>query len=130
VLGHERHLGRCYVFLAVLINVFLSFTHENSGSPSWRAKSKGKSMAMDTEQLTTEVGELREAMEVQAATQAGTQATEAATQAGAQATQAAVQAGAAATQAAGLAGLASSVISGAVGLIVGMFLGLAIGRRG
>jgi hypothetical protein len=71
---------------------------------------------------TADVGqrlsELEKAQAVQAATQAGAEATQAATQAGAQATQAAAQAGTWATMGAGF-----------TGLIVGMFLGLSIGRR-
>ena len=62
--------------------------------------------------------ELEKAQAVQAATQAGAEATQAATQAGAHATQAAAHAGTWATMAAG-----------SVALVVGMFLGLTIGRR-
>ncbi len=55
-------------------------------------------------------------------------AVQAATQAGAQATQAAVQAGQAATQAASMVGMAAAVVAGAVGLGVGIFLGIAIAK--
>jgi ElaB/YqjD/DUF883 family membrane-anchored ribosome-binding protein len=68
--------------------------------------------------LTQRVSELEKAQAVQAATQAGAEATQAAAQAGAQATQAAAHAGTWATMGAG-----------SVALVVGMFLGLAIGRR-
>jgi ElaB/YqjD/DUF883 family membrane-anchored ribosome-binding protein len=68
--------------------------------------------------LAQRVSELEKAQAVQAATQAGAEATQAATQAGAQATQAAAHAGTWATMGAG-----------SVALVVGMFLGLAIGRR-
>jgi F0F1-type ATP synthase assembly protein I len=61
------------------------------------------------------VQDLRHDLDVQAATQAGTQATQAATQAGAQATQAATQ-----------AGLATAIVAGFVGLVVGTLLGIAI----
>jgi ElaB/YqjD/DUF883 family membrane-anchored ribosome-binding protein len=64
------------------------------------------------------VSALETAQAVQAATQAGAEATQAATQAGAQATQAAAHAGTWATMAAG-----------SVALVVGMFLGITIGRR-
>jgi ElaB/YqjD/DUF883 family membrane-anchored ribosome-binding protein len=69
-------------------------------------------------ELAQRVSELEKAQAVQAATQAGAEATQAATQAGAQATQAAAHAGTWATMAAG-----------SVALVVGMFLGLTIGRR-
>ena len=62
-----------------------------------------------------EIQDLRKAMEVQAATQAGAQATQAAAQAGAQATQAAAQ-----------AGTWSTMLAGGAGLVVGMFLALAL----
>jgi hypothetical protein len=68
--------------------------------------------------IAQRVSELEKAQAVQAATQAGAEATQAATQAGAQATQAAAHAGTWATMAAG-----------SVALVVGMFLGLTIGRR-
>jgi hypothetical protein len=57
------------------------------------------------------------------------QATQAATLAGAQATQAAAQAGMAATNAAAQAGTVAMVIAGSVGAVVGLFLGMAIGRK-
>jgi hypothetical protein len=57
------------------------------------------------------------------------QATQTATLAGAQATQSAAMAGMTATQAAAHAGTWSTMAAGAAGLIVGVFLGLAIGRR-
>jgi hypothetical protein len=53
----------------------------------------------------------------------------AATQAGAEATQAATQTGAQATQAAAHAGTWATMAAGSVALVVGMFLGLTIGRR-
>ena len=56
------------------------------------------------------------------------QATQAATFAGFQATQAAAMAGAQTTQAAATAGLWSTMAAGSIALIVGMFLGLLIGR--
>jgi hypothetical protein len=62
-----------------------------------------------------DVQELRKDFEVQAATQAGAQATQAATQAGGMATMGATQ-----------AGMAATVAVGGIGLIVGIFLGLAI----
>ena len=67
--------------------------------------------------LWQEIQDVKRDQEVQAATQAGAQATQAATQAGAQATQAAAQ-----------AGLAATVASGFVCLIVGTLLGIAIAR--
>jgi hypothetical protein len=57
------------------------------------------------------------------------QATQTATLAGAQATQSAAMAGMTATQAAAHAGTWSTMAAGAASLIVGIFLGLAIGRR-
>jgi hypothetical protein len=56
------------------------------------------------------------------------QATQAATLAGAQATQSAAMAGMTATQAAAHAGTWATMGAGSAGLIVGIFLGLAIGR--
>jgi ElaB/YqjD/DUF883 family membrane-anchored ribosome-binding protein len=56
------------------------------------------------------------------------QAVQTATEAGAQATMAATQAGASATTAAAHAGTWSTMASGAVGFVVGIFLGLAIGK--
>jgi hypothetical protein len=57
------------------------------------------------------------------------QAVQAATQAGVEATQSAAMAGMTTTQAAAHAGTWSTMAAGAAGLIVGIFLGLAIGRR-
>ncbi|MDP9456797.1 MAG: hypothetical protein M3Q60_13710 [Actinomycetota bacterium] len=74
------------------------------------------------------VQDLRHDLDVQAATQAGAQATQAATQAGAQATQAATQVGQAATQAAAVSGLAAAVAAGFVCLVVGTLLGIAIAQ--
>ena len=61
-----------------------------------------------------EVQELKHAIELQAATQAGVDATQVATMTGAQATQAAAH-----------AGTWSTMLAGAGGLIVGLFLALA-----
>lgn len=71
-----------------------------------------------TDDVSKRVENLEKAQAVQAATQAGAEATQAATLAGAQSTQAAAHAGTWATMAAG-----------SVALVVGMFLGLAFGRR-
>ncbi|MDQ4145129.1 MAG: hypothetical protein M3198_15590 [Actinomycetota bacterium] len=68
-----------------------------------------------TEELQQDLQDLRREHEVQAATQAGAQATQAATQAGQASTMAATQAGTWSTMAAGW-----------VGMVVGLFLGLAI----
>jgi len=68
--------------------------------------------------VTKRVENLEKTLAVQAATQAGAEATQAATLAGAQATQAAAHAGTWTTMAAG-----------SIALIVGMFLGLAINKR-
>jgi len=57
------------------------------------------------------------------------QATQAAGLAGAEATQAAATAGVSSTMAAMNAGTMATVAAGGVGLVVGMFLGLAVGRR-
>lgn len=86
----------------------------------------GSAMSSSTEDLREEVQNLRKDLEVQAATQAGAQATQAATMAGAEATQTAIQAGNAATTAAAQAGTWSTMAAGWVGMVVGMFLGLAI----
>lgn len=67
----------------------------------------------DPTDLHEELLELRKDMEVQAATQAGAQATQAATLAGAQATQAAAH-----------AGTWSTMLAGSAGLVVGIFLAL------
>ena len=69
----------------------------------------------ESNDVQQDVQDLRHDLDVQAATQAGAQATQAATQAGAQATQAAAQ-----------AGMAAAVAAGFVALIVGIFLGMAI----
>jgi len=61
-----------------------------------------------------EIEDLKKAMEVQTATQAGMDATQAATLAGAQATQAAAH-----------AGTWSTMVAGSAGLVVGLFLALA-----
>ena len=61
-----------------------------------------------------EIQELKHAMELQAATQAGVDATQVATMTGAQATQAAAH-----------AGTWSTMAAGAGGIIVGVFLALA-----
>jgi len=70
------------------------------------------------DEVTKRVENLEKTLAVQAATQAGAEATQAATLAGAQATQAAAHAGTWTTMAAG-----------SVALIVGMFLGLTINKR-
>jgi hypothetical protein len=82
----------------------------------------------ESNDVRQDVQDLRHDLDVQAATQAGAQATQAATQAGAQATQAATQAGQAATTAAAQSGLAAAVASGFVAFVVGIFLGMAITR--
>jgi ElaB/YqjD/DUF883 family membrane-anchored ribosome-binding protein len=61
-----------------------------------------------------EIEELKKTIEVQAATQAGVEATQTATMAGAQATQAAAH-----------AGTWSTMVAGSVGLVVGLFMALA-----
>ena len=71
----------------------------------------------ESNDVQQDVQDLRHDLDVQAATQAGAQATQAATQAGAQATQAAAQ-----------AGMAAAVAAGFVALIVGIFLGMAIAK--
>lgn len=70
---------------------------------------------MSSEDLGSELQELRKDFEVQAATQGGAQATQAAAQAGQMSTMAATQAGTWSTMAAGW-----------VGMVVGMFLGIAL----
>jgi len=67
--------------------------------------------------LEQRVSNLEKAQAVQAATQAGAEATQAAAMSGAQATQAAAHAGTWATMAAG-----------SIALVVGIFLGVNIGR--
>jgi hypothetical protein len=69
----------------------------------------------ESNDVQQEVQDLRHDLDVQAATQAG-----------AQATQAATQAGQAATQAAAVSGVAAAVGSGFVAFVVGIFLGMAI----
>ena len=69
----------------------------------------------ESNDVQQQVQDVRHDLDVQAATQAGAQATQAATQAGAQA-----------TQAAAMSGLAAAVASGFIALIVGIFLGMAI----
>ncbi len=71
----------------------------------------------ESNDLQQNVQDLRHDLDVQAATQAGAQATQAATQAGAQA-----------TQAAAVSGLAAAVASGFVCLVVGTLLGIAIAQ--
>jgi hypothetical protein len=82
------------------------------------AESSNKTPTKDTQAKDTdvreEIQELRHAMELQAATQAGVDATQVATMTGAQATQAAAH-----------AGTWSTMAAGAGGLIVGVFLALA-----
>lgn len=86
----------------------------------------GESNMPSDSDLKQELDQVKQDLAVQAATQAGAQATQAATQAGAQATQAATTAGAQATQAAAQAGMAAAIVSGAVAFVVGLFLGLSI----
>ncbi len=71
----------------------------------------------ESNDLQQNVQDLRHELDVQAATQAGAQATQAATQAGAQA-----------TQAAAVSGLAAAVACGFVCLVVGTLLGIAIAQ--
>ena len=80
------------------------------------AESSNKTPSKDQKStdVREEIQELKHAMELQAATQAGVDATQVATMAGAQATQAAAH-----------AGTWSTIAAGAGGLIVGMFLALA-----
>lgn len=73
-----------------------------------------------------EIESLKLDVAVQAATQAGAQATQAAAQAGQAATTAAAQAGQAAATAASLVGMGAAMASGMVMFIVGIFLGLTI----
>lgn len=68
----------------------------------------------ETQDVRREIEDLKKAMAVQTATQAGVDATQVATATGAQATQAAAQ-----------AGTWSTMVAGSVGLVVGMFLALA-----
>ena len=79
---------------------------------STATESRNGTASIDVEQ---EIQDLKKAMEVQVATEAG-----------AHATAAAVQVGAQTTQAAATAGLATTVIAGAAGLVVGMFLVIAM----
>ena len=83
------------------------------------AESRNKTPGKETEpakemDVREEIQELKHSMQLQAATQAGIDATLGATTAGAQATQAAVQ-----------AGTWSTMLVGGAGLVVGLFLGLA-----
>ena len=71
----------------------------------------GTETASDTRK---EIEELKKAMEVHVATQAGVDATQTATMAGAQASQAAAH-----------AGTWSTMVAGSAGLVVGLFLALA-----
>ena len=77
-----------------------------------QTESRNGTTSMDVNQ---EIEDLKKAMEVQVATEAG-----------AHATAAAVQVGAQTTQAAATAGLTASVVAGAAGLVVGMFLAIAL----
>ena len=83
------------------------------------AESSNKTPTKETQGKDTdvreEIQELKHSMQLQAATQAGVDATQVATTAGAQATQAAVQ-----------AGTWSTMIVGGAGLVAGLFLGLAL----
>ncbi|HEY9457079.1 MAG TPA: hypothetical protein VIQ56_04180 [Gaiella sp.] len=82
------------------------------------AESSNKTPTKDTQTNHTdvreEIQEIRHAMELQAATQAGINATQVATATGAHATQAAAQ-----------AGTWSTMLAGAGGVVVGVFLALA-----
>jgi hypothetical protein len=78
------------------------------------AESSNRTPSKEQRDVREEVQELKHAIELQAATQAGVDATQAATLAGAQATQAAAH-----------AGTWSTMLAGAGGLIVGLFLALA-----
>ncbi|HEU5490428.1 MAG TPA: hypothetical protein VFU84_06510 [Gaiellaceae bacterium] len=69
----------------------------------------------DKKSTREEIQELRHALELQTATQAGVDATQVATTAGAQATQAAAH-----------AGTWSTMVAGSAGLVVGMFVALAL----
>lgn len=79
-------------------------------------ESSNKTPSKDKNEMDVreEIQELKHAMELQAATQAGVDATQVATMTGAQATQAAAH-----------AGTWSTMAAGAGGLIVGVFLALA-----
>ena len=68
----------------------------------------------DKKTAREEIQELRHALELQTATQAGVDATQVATTAGAQATQAAAH-----------AGTWSTMVAGSAGFVVGMFVALA-----
>jgi uncharacterized protein YpuA (DUF1002 family) len=86
---------------------------------SMTAESRNKTPGKETESgremdVREEIQELKHAMELQAATQAGIDATQVATTTGAHATQAAAQ-----------AGTWSTMLAGGAGLVVGLFLGLA-----
>lgn len=71
-----------------------------------------------TSDTRKEIEDLKKAMEVQVATQAGVDATQTAAMAGAQSTQAAAH-----------AGTWSTMIAGSAGLVVGLFLALAFAAR-
>ena len=74
-------------------------------------------MSTEMQNLRKDMDDLKTAQAVLAATQAGGMATMGATQAGGIATMAAAQ-----------AGTVGAVIAGSAGLVVGLFLGLVIGR--
>jgi hypothetical protein len=80
------------------------------------------------DEMQEDIQTVKRDLAVQAATQAGAQATQAATQAGQAATTAAVQAGQATTMAAAQGGLAMTVGAGFVAFVIGIFLGLAINK--
>lgn len=85
-------------------------------------------MPMEMDEVVERLHKLEVAQSTQAATEAGAVATLTATQAGAAATTAAAQAGTLATMTAAQAGTWSTMAAGSVALIVGIFLGLAIGK--
>ena len=84
------------------------------GSHMSATMTESKNGTSETTDVRQEIQELRKTIEVQAAAQAGAEATQAATLAGAQATQAAAH-----------AGTWSTMVAGSVGLVVGLFLALA-----
>jgi DNA-binding FadR family transcriptional regulator len=77
-------------------------------------KTPTKEMQGKDTDVREEIQEVRHSMELQAATQAGNNATQVATATGAHATQAAAQ-----------AGTWSTMLAGAGGMVVGVFLALA-----
>jgi hypothetical protein len=85
--------------------------------------------AMPENDLQERIHGLETAQAVQAATQAGAEAAQSAAMAGMTATNAAMQAGSTATMAAMQAGTWATMAAGSAGLIVGIFLGIVIGRR-